>query len=40
MFDQQIADLASDGLDFIEGRKHFWALQADGAKHAEEIPLT
>ena len=30
-FDQRIADLALEGLDFIEGRKHFWALQAQGA---------
>ena len=27
-YDQKIASTASECLDFIEGRKHFWALQS------------
>lgn len=29
MYDRKIAKMASEVLDFIEGRKHFWALQAE-----------
>lgn len=29
-YDQRIANMASDCLNFIEGRKHFWTLQNKG----------